>query len=298
MCGVALGSDGGGSVRYPSALTGLFGIKPQRDRIPLDPHHQDAWNGLTAYGPLARTVRDAALFLEVTADDVPDGGFVAALERPPPSLRIAVSFEPPRGSFARLTDERRRAVEQTAQLLRSMGHDVFDQQIDYGFDIMWNASVRYIKGLEEDVATMARPHRLERNTQRLARLGGRLPDRWLANARTRERGIRDRMNRSFDWADMVLTPIAGGPPPLNTQVAGHGLARGLHKSNASAWAVPWNVIGQPAASVPIGVDSSGLPMAAQLCGRAHDEALLLRVAAQLEEARPWAGRRPWPDERA
>ena len=291
MCGVALGSDGGGSVRYPSALTGLFGIKPQRDRVPLGPDHHDAWNGLTAYGPLARTVRDAAVFLDVTADDVPDGGFLAALDRPPASLRIAVSFKPPPGSFARLTDECRQAIEHTAVLLRSMGHDVFEQQVDYGFDTMWNASVRYIKGLEQDVATMARPDRLERNTRRLATLGRWLPDRWLAKARRCERAIADRMNRSFDHADVVMTPIAGGPAPHIAEVTGRGLIRSLYQSNAAAWAVPWNVIGQPAASIPIGVESRGLPLAVQLCGRPRDEAVLLGLAAQIEEARPWTRRR-------
>jgi len=110
MCGVALGSDGGGSIRYPAALTGLFGIKPQRDRIPLGPDHHDAWNGLTAYGPLARTVRDAAVFLDATADDLPAGGFTSALDAPTERLRIAVSLKPPPGSLARLTDERRAAT--------------------------------------------------------------------------------------------------------------------------------------------------------------------------------------------
>jgi amidase len=292
MCGVALGSDGGGSIRYPSALTGLFGIKPQRDRVPLGPDHCDAWNGLTAYGPLARTVRDAAAFLDAVATDGPGGGFGAALDTTRESMRIAVSFRAPPGSLARLTDEARSAIEHTAALLRSLGHEVFEQEVDYGFGAMWNGSVRYLKGVEHDVARMARPDRLERKTRRLVALARRVPDAWLANARTHEAAIAQRMNRSFDRADVVLTPMAGGPAPFVTEVAGHGLARSLYRSNAAAWAVPWNVIGQPAASVPAGFDSHGMPLAVQLCGRAGAEVTLLRVAAQLEEARPWAERRP------
>ncbi len=292
MCGVALGSDGGGSIRYPSALTGLFGIKPQRDRVPLGPDHHDAWNGLTAYGPLARTVRDAAAFLDATADDLPDGGFVSVLDSSAARLRIAVSFNAPPGSLARLADEPRAALEETAVLLHSLGHEVFEQEVEYGFNAMLNVSVRYIKGLQQDVATMARPERLERNTRRLATLGRRFPDRWLATARIKERAIASRMNHIFDRADIVLTPMVGGPPPLNTEVADLGLARSLYRSNAAAWAAPWNAIGQPAASVPAGFDSQGLPLAVQLCGRPHDEATILQVAAQLEEARPWAGFRP------
>ena len=291
MCGVALGSDGGGSVRYPSALTGLFGIKPQRGRVPLGPDHDGAWNGLTVYGPLARTVRDAAAFLDATADDLPPGGFGGAIDLEPERLRIAVSFKPPTGSFARLTDECRAALEQTAQVLRSLGHDVFEQEVDYGTNVMWNASVRYIKGLEQDVATMARPERLERNTRRLAAIGRRIPSRLLANARAAERVIASRINRSFERADVVMTPMVGGKAPIITEVAGRGLVQSLYRSNAAAWAVPWNAIGQPAASVPVGFDEAGLPLAVQLCGRPGDESTLLRLAAQLEHERPWADRR-------
>ncbi len=292
MCGVALGSDGGGSIRYPAALTGVFGIKPQRGRIPLGPDHHDAWNGLIAYGPLARGVRDAAAFLDATADDPPAGGFRSALDASPERLRIAISLKPPPGSRARLTDERRTAVEHTAVLLRELGHDVFEHEVDYGVAAMWNVSVRYVKGLEHDVGNLARPERLERNTRRLAALGNRIPDGWLAHARAKEGAVASRMNQSFDRADVVLTPIAGGPPPRIDEVAGHGLARSWFISNVMAWAAPWNAIGQPAASVPAGFDSQGLPLAVQLCGRSSDEATLLRVALQLEEARPWAGTRP------
>jgi len=295
MCGVALGSDGGGSIRYPAALTGLFGIKPHRDRIPLGPDHHDAWKGLTAYGPLARTVRDAAAFLDATADDLPAGGFRAALEVPLEPLRIAVSFQPPHSSFARLTGERRAALESTAELLRSLGHEVFEQEVDYGL-AMWNVSVRYINGLGLDVATMARPDRLELDTRRLASIGRGMPNALLARARKNELAIAGRMNRSFERAEVVLTPASGGPPPFISDVAGHGLTHSLYRSNVAAWVAPWNAIGQPAASVPAGFDAAGLPLAVQLCGRPRDEATLLRVAAQLEAARPWAHHRPPVDD--
>ena len=292
MCGVALGTDGGGSIRYPSALTGVFGLKPQRDRIPLGPNRHDAWNGLIACGPLARTVSDAALFLDATADDLPDGGFLSALRTPPGRLQIAVSFKPPPGSVARLTNDRREVVERTADLLRSLGHDVFEQEVDYGLAALWNATVRYVAGVHDDVATMPRPQRLERNTRSLATIGGWCPRRWLSNARRNESALANRMNRSFDRADVVLTPMTAGPPPLITDFADRGLARSLYKSNATAWALPWNAVGQPAASIPAGFDSDHLPTAVQLCGRPSDELTLLRVAAQLEQAQPWADERP------
>ena len=86
LAAIGLGSDGAGSIRIPSTWCGLFGLKPQRDRISLHPH-EDAWNGMVVNGPLARTVEDAALFLDATTTmPVPDGGFVAAADRPPGRL--------------------------------------------------------------------------------------------------------------------------------------------------------------------------------------------------------------------
>ncbi len=282
-CGVALGSDGGGSIRYPSACTGLFGIKPQRDRIPLGPDHHDAWFGLTAYGPLARSVGDAALFLDATADGAPDGGYLAALQAAPHRLRIAVSFKPPRGSMVRLADDRRAALERTADLLRSLGHDVFEQEVDYGA-AMVNVSVRYLSGLAHDVTTMPRPERLEGRTRRLAAVGRRVPNRLLQRSRRSEAAVAATMNRIFERADVVLTPMMPGPPPL---ISDGGVVRSLNRSARQvAWASPWNAIGQPVASVPVGFDDAGLPLAVQLCGRPDDEVTLLRLASQIEAAHP------------
>jgi amidase len=169
---------------------------------------------------------------------------------------------------------------------------VFEHEIDYPRSVLSNVSIRYIAGLGLDVATMPRRERLERNTLRLAALGNRLPDVLLARARTNESAIARRMNHSFDRADVVITPMTAGPLPCITEVAHHGLARSLWHSNVAAWAAPWNAIGQPAASLPSGFDADGLPLAVQLCGRRSDEETLLRLAAQLETARPWADLRP------
>ncbi len=293
MCGVALGSDGGGSIRYPAACCGLFGIKPQRDRISLGPDHHDGWNGLTVYGPLARTVADAAAFLDATADGAPEGGYVAALEAAAPRLRIAVSMKPPQGSLARLGAEQRGAVEATAELLRSLGHDVIEREVDLPFTLTPSFMARYLKGLHQDAGTMARPERLERNTRALAKLGELLPAGWLEKARRFEPGFAERLNRVFDVADVVLMPVMPGKPPKITDLTGRGIVWSLNRAATEvAYTTPWNIIGQPAASVPAGFDTQGLPLAVQLCGRAGDEATLLRLSAQIEEARPWVDRRP------
>jgi amidase len=294
MCAFALGSDGGGSIRYPAALTGIFGLKPQRDRIPLGPDHDHAWNGLTVYGPLTRSVIDAAAFLDATADNVPKGGYRSALTTPLARLRIAVSFKAPPGSLAHLDETCRKGVERAAEWFRALGHHVFEREVDYGIATISNLSVRYLTGLRHDVTTMARPANLDRTTRRLAASAKIVSKRQLRRALENEQAISARINRIFDDADVVLTPMSGWSAPLIDDVVGKGLLRSLRRANASAWAGPWNVIGQPAATIPVGIDGAGLPLAVQICSQKHDEITLLRLAAQFEQAHPWTHLKPPP----
>jgi amidase len=289
LVGVGLGSDGGGSIRIPAAFCGLFGIKPQRDRISLGPK-REVWHGLGVLGPLARRVADAALFLEVGAGG---GGFVEAAAREPGRLRVAVSTRLPPGALARLGSEQRGAVEATAELLRSLGHEVAEREIDYGPAAWLNLTARYLRGIHDDAHAMPHYERLERRSRSMARLGALVPTSQLAKARAGEAAIAARVNAIFDHADVVLTPGPSGPPFEVGQFQGRGA---LWTLNAVASRVPWygvfNATGQPAASVPSGFDAAGLPLAVQLVGRPGDEATLLSLAAQIEQARPWADRRP------
>jgi amidase len=289
LCAIATGSDGGGSIRYPAALTGLFGLKPQRDRIRLDAGHS-SWHGLLTLGALTRTVHDTARFLDATADDPPDRGYTRQLDPPRRRLRIAVSLRPPARSFARLGDEQRHAVDATADLLRDLGHHVFEQQIDYG-DVMANTTIRYVAGAHADASTHAGG--LERTTRRVAAIGARIPRRTLARALHTERTIAARINEVFRDADLVLTPMVGSPAPRLADLP-RGALRSLQRSNVDAWANPWNVIGQPAASIPAGLDRSGLPLAVQLGAPPDGEPALLNLAAQLQAARPWPPTAPSP----
>ena len=301
LCGVAVGSDGAGSIRIPAGFNGVFGIKPQRDRISLGPDHHDGWNGLTVYGPLSRTVADAAVFLDATAGGGPQGGFAAALAQEPEPLRIALSLlaPPPLHKAAKLGDEQRHAIEATATVLRELGHTVTEREVAYPRTAFLNVSTRYLAGIAQDLATLQRPERTEPRTRRMAQLGGLIPAAQLARARSGEAALARRINTIFDDADVVLMPGATGEPFRVGELHGRGA---LWSLNAAVLRVPfygvWNAIGQPAASVPAGFDAKGLPLSAQLCGRAGDEVTLLRLAAQLEAARPWATRRPPLDARA
>jgi amidase len=290
LAGVGQGTDGAGSIRIPAAFCGLFGIKPQRDRISMGPHRHGAAQGLAAIGPLARHVADAALFLDVA---VGGGGFGEAAAREPGRLRVAVSTKVPPGAMARLGNEQREAVQRMAELLRSLGHEVVEREINYGGAAARNVLVRFLRGIHDDAQAMAHPDRLEPRTAAVARLGRLIPSGQVAKARAMEDALAARINAIFEHADVVLLPGPSGPPFEVGQLHGRGA---LWTLNAAAARVPWygtfNATGQPAASVPAGSDAAGLPLAVQLAGRPGDEATLLSLGAQIEREQPWADRRP------
>lgn len=287
MAAMALGSDGGGSVRYPAGLTGLVGVKPQRDQIPVGPEHGSGWHGLIALGPLTRSVRDAALFLDVVSHADATTSLRDALANPADAIRIAVSTNPPPGSQVSLSAARRRTIDETAELLSSLGHQVIEVDIDYGLAALWNSTVRLLKGVHDDVASLPGRDRLEARTRAVARLGRLIPSRSLRRALDNEQRITDSINRAFEDADVVLTPLCAAPAPRIDKCPSRGGHRSLRAANTSAWLVPWNLTGQPAITVPTGIDDDGLPTAIQLAGQPDDAATLLGLAAQIEHARPF-----------
>jgi amidase len=300
LAGAALASDGAGSIRIPAACCALYGLKPQRRRIPTRPY-EDGWQGLTTLGCLTRSVRDTALWWDVVADrtdadrtDVGPGSFLAAVTRdagPPTPLRIACSTSNP--LFAPLAREQRAAYEETIALLRSLGHTVEEVKVPYG-DILSEIVPRYLRGVADDAAGLAHPRRLERRTRTMARMGRTLPDAVIERARAHEAATAERIGRAvFVEHDVLLTPATAQLPLPVGRYEGRGA---LWTFNGVARYTPytpaWNVTGQPAASVPAGFTPEGVPLAVQLVGRPHDEATLLTLSAQLEAARPWADRRP------
>jgi len=301
LVGAALASDGAGSIRIPSAWCGLFGLKPQRGRVPLAPYPRH-WHGLSVTGVLTRRVADTALFLDLTCGHseidldnapVPEIPFVKAAATPPARLRIAYSTRFPAGVVAKLDADAERALRDTVELLRSLGHELTEQDPEYGMGVASTLIPRYMRGICDDARAVAHPERLERRTRAMARLGGLVSPAMLERTLAGEADFTRRLGRVFERHDVLITPSTASPPPRIGRLQGRGALMTL---NAVAGWVPyngvWNATGQPAASVPAGLGADGLPRGVQLVGRVNDEATLLSLAAQIEAERPWVQLRP------
>jgi amidase len=301
LVGASLGSDGAGSIRIPAAWCGLFGLKPQRGRVSLAPRAR-AWYGLSVNGVLTRRVADTALFYDVASGAIdvdedrappPSVPFSQSAATAPGRLRIAYSTRIPAGVLASLDGDAERALRQTVELLRSLGHEVAERDPDYGWGTLPALIPRYLRGISDDARALPHPERLERRTRGMARLGRLIPSALLERSLAGEAELARRLNRVFEQHDVLLTPATAGPPPPIGRLQGRGA---LWTLNAVAGMVPyngvWNVTGQPAASVPAGFGADGLPRGVQIVGRPNDEATLLSLAAQLEAERPWAESRP------
>ena len=282
----ATASDGAGSIRIPAACCGLFGLKTSRGAVPTAPY-DEFFGGLSVFGVLTRNVADAALLYEVLSGRP----FVAAARQPPPRLRIALATRIPPGSSARLDSEWRTAAETTAELLRSLGHEVFEREPAIG-PVGLNVVARYLAQMAAEAAELEHPEQLERRTRGLVRLG-KVAARAGARARRRERADAARVNAIFDDADIVLGPtLAKAALPIG-RYEGRGASYTLN--GCLRW-IPfngvWNHLGNPAASVPVGFDARGLPLSVQLVGRLDADETLFSLAHELELARPWADARP------
>lgn len=308
MVGIAHASDGGGSIRAPAASCALFGLKPQRGRVSLLPELEH-WHGMSVYGCVSRTVADTALFLDSVAGPVPGGRgepsppspsrpFAEAAKGSPGRLRIAVSTKtaPPQ---EKVDPRVRGALDATADLLRSLGHDVREQDPDFGRGpLLLLFGPRYLRGGKDDVDRAERPEALERRVRGIARLGALIPDAVLARARADAEPWARGVLRLWDDYDVLLTPTMPRLPSRLNEQEGLGTVRMVNASGPFvACTAPWNITGQPAASVPAGWTDDGVPLAVQIVGRPEDEPTLLALAAQIERERPWADRRPPIDNR-
>jgi amidase len=293
MVPVAIGGDGGGSIRVPSSFCGLFGLKPQRGRVSTAPHPH-LWWALGVVGPLTRSVPDSALVYDVVRGNLPtdrfraggDEPFVAAAAREPGRLRVGWSVKVPTLGV-RNDPVHVRAVHDTARLLEDIGHPV--REVDPRYPDPTSAFVpQFFAGIRTEADEVDHYDRLERRTREIYRLGT-----WVRPG-VRDRALRRtevysrKLNRLFDEVDVLLTPVTAHRPPKLGVVMGKGAVRSsLASLPTITYLVPWNLAGNPAASLPCGIADDGLPVAVQLVGRTDDEATLFSLSAQIEAARPF-----------
>jgi amidase len=293
MVPVAIGGDGGGSIRIPSACCGLFGLKPQRGRVSTAPHAH-LWHALGVVGPLTRSVLDSAIVYDVIrgsldsdlyrAGEAPS--FVEAAGREPGKLRIGWSAKPV-ALGVRPDPLHVRAMMDTARLLSELGHDVFE--VDPKYPDPTAAFVpQFFSGIRSEADEVEHYGQLERRTRQTYRMGTWVRPQVLEFALRQTEKVSRKANRVFDRCDVLLTPTIAHRPPAVGILDGTGTLRSaLRAMPAIAYVALWNVAGNPAASVPCGLAEDGLPTAVQLVGRTDDEATLFSLAAQIEQARPW-----------
>lgn len=289
MVPLALAADGAGSVRIPAASCGLFGIKPGRGVAPqLEPNGDVHWFGMSHFGPLATTVADAALMLDVLVGSTrfrepssPDG-----------ALRIAVSARAttPLG----LVDRRwRDAVVATARVLHRAGHELVAASPPYELRDALAATSRWLQGPSRDFEQyVVAPDRLQARTRTHLRMGERF-DRLVPIQAEQQQAWRDRALRFFDDHDLLITPTLAAPPlsaePWRQRPWAANLAGSMPQAE---FTIIWNLADLPAASVPAGLDEEGRPLAVQIVGPEGGEELVLSLARHLEELAPWLRHAP------
>ncbi|SDY19430.1 amidase [Hymenobacter psychrophilus] len=328
---VAGAGDGGGSIRIPAACCGLFGLKPSRGRNPTGPEQGEKWQGAAVEHVLSRSVRDSAALLDATAGPDagapyflpnPARPYLEEVNREPGRLRIGFSLGHPLGKP--LHPECATAVREAAALLESLGHTV--EEVPLPFDgqavaraflmLYFGETGANIAALAQHLGRPARPADVEPTTWLLGLLGRTYSAADFAAARHSWNDCARSLGRFHQTYDLLLTPTLAVPPvrigelqPKPTEqlllklVNTFGLGSLMRRSGLveqlaeqSLEKTPYtqfvNLTGQPAMSVPLHWTAEGLPCGVQFVAPMGAEDVLFRVAGQLEQARPWFGKRP------
>jgi amidase/6-aminohexanoate-cyclic-dimer hydrolase len=306
----AHGSDGGGSIRIPASCCGLFGFKPTRGRVPLGPAQFEGWNGCSHHHVLTLSVRDSAALLDATAgaelgspffSPPPARPFLQEVRTKPGKLRLALILETPSGTP--LDDECKTATLQAAKLCEALGHSVEERPLPLDGAALRAAFLTVIqvslaRTLDDAAQTLGRPvseQDVEPMTWAMFQAGrasnGIVYSRAIATLH--QMGLA--MAKFQQKYDVILNPTLAQPPVKLgvlslTPTSSAAFSKAI--TEFGPYTALYNVTGQPSMSVPLHWSPDGLPIGTMFSGRFGEDALLFRLAGQLEQAQPWAGRRP------
>ena len=274
MAALALGSDGGGSIRIPAACCGVFGFKPAPGLVPLARESESHWFGLSAVGPLSRTVEDAALMLDILAGRPP-----RPEPGPPARLRIVVS-QRPNVPGSRIDPEVAAAVDDVARRFREAGHAVTEADPPYPLDGATRFCRRWLPGIAEDAEGLDLA-RVEPRTRDMVRAGRLLRRLGLAAPVERE-PLGSRLRAWFGDRELLVTPVLAWPP-----VRHHRWTSGWIRTTVGVarWIQTpvWNLTAFPAASVPVALSKNNLPIAVQLVAPPGAEGTIFAAARQVSD---------------
>ena len=298
----AQGSDGGGSIRIPSSVCGLFGIKPSRGRISEGPLMPDL-AGLGVNGPLARTVADAALLLDVMSGNFPGDmytqpplpageSFLGYASRAPGRLRIARTLQSPVPG-AVVHPDCAAAYEEASSLLASLGHEVEDIAMPLGEDIVPFFEIIYYAYATLTPVDPSQEHVLLPLTRYLRERGRATAAPDFIFAQAYMQFVTRPAIAALAAYDAILTPTLARPPvPVGYFDEVDPAENFERQKRFTPWTAIYNVSGLPAVNVPLHWTAEGLPIGVMLAGRMGDEGPLISLSAQLEQARPWKDRHP------
>ena len=302
LCSLATGSDGGGSIRIPSSFCGVYGIKPTQHRVPMyaGAASMGVFNMFSQSGPMTRTVADSAVLLQVMAGHDPrdvaslrdkPADYLAATERGVDGLRLAWS---PDFGFGAVDPEVVEITSRAAAVFEDLGCELGDADLalDEPFDAFWTLFCGVVHGRYTTVLDQHRDKLTDYALECMER-GESLRASDYVSALGYVDVLKAQFADVFERYDLLLSPVmavpafpVGSPPD---EIDGRGVDA---FAGAFPFTYPINMIGHPAASVPCGMSSDGLPIGLHIVGRAGDEATVLAASAAFERARPWAHLRP------
>jgi amidase len=293
---IAEGSDGGGSIRLPAACCGIVGLKPSRGRVSNAPVMGEGWAGFATNGPLARSVRDAALLLDVMAGPAdgdpywapsPQHRFIDALKHRPRKFRLATVSET---SLAPVDPEIRSAFDSACDLFRAMGHSAEPIKLDPAALLKDVAQKLMCAGISS--IPVKNPELMDPVVRAAWERGRNMTASEYISTVARMHNVSRQVIRELLPYDALLTPTLPHPAvPIGSLYSEPENSM----EEIFGWipfTFPFNATGQPAISLPNGFTKAGLPIGLQIVGRPADEIGIIALAAAFEEARPWRGHHP------